>query len=64
MHAMRGGRLSSTVSVVTVPVAGTVGVAMEFAVFVAGALGMAVEVGEVLAEGLAVMCAGHAGLRS
>jgi hypothetical protein len=64
MHVLRGSRLSSTVSVVTVPVGGTVGVAMEFAVCVAGAVGMAVEVGEVLAEGLAVMCAGHVGLRS
>jgi hypothetical protein len=50
----------------TVPLAGTVAVAMGFAVVVnvAGVLAMAVKVGEVLAEGPAVMCPGHVGLRS
>jgi hypothetical protein len=54
------------VSVVAVPAAGTVAVAVGLGVVmtVAVVLGMAVEVGEVLAEGPAVMCVGHAGLRS
>jgi hypothetical protein len=66
MRAMRGRQASSAVSVVTVPTAGAVAVAVVFAVVVevAGVLATVVKVGEVLAEELAGMCVGHVGLRS
>jgi hypothetical protein len=64
MRASRGRHVSIAVSVVTVPVGGTVAVAMVFAVIVAGALAMTVEVGEALTEGSAVMCVGHVELHS
>jgi hypothetical protein len=50
MRGSHGRHVSSAVSVVTVPVAGTVAVAVVFAVIVAGALAMTVEVGEALTE--------------
>jgi hypothetical protein len=66
MRAMGGRHARSAVSVVTVPMARAVAVAMVPAVVVGVAeiLAMAVNGGEVLAEGLEGMCVGHVGLRS
>jgi hypothetical protein len=66
MRALRGRQVNSAVSVVTVPVAGAVAVAMVFAVVVGVVvvLAMAVKFGEVLTEGSAVMCVGHVELHS
>jgi hypothetical protein len=66
MRAMRGRNASSAVSVMTVPMAGALAVAMVLAVVVgvAWVLAMVVKDDEVLAEGFAVMCVGHVGLRS
>jgi hypothetical protein len=64
MRGSHGRQVSSAVSVVTVPVGGTVAVAVVFAVIVAGALAMTVKLGEVLTEGSAVMCVGHVELHS